>query len=119
VYENDATVAILDISPKTLGHTLVIPKEHHVDLFDLPDDIAKEVAVAIKKIAAAVKKATNATGINVLQNNGESAGQYVFHSHSHIVPRVEGDGIYPLKGGRAEQSKEATAEIKEKIKNLL
>ena len=99
IYEDDNFFAFLDITPVNLGHTLLIPKEHHKDLFDIPDDTLCEIGPVIKKIAEAVKEGTKADGINIGMNNGPAAGQVVFHAHIHIMPRFSDDG-YKLWHGK-------------------
>ncbi len=117
VYENDRVFAFLDIAPVSKGHTIVIPKEHHKDLLDLPDDLLAETAKALKKIAKAIVKAVNADGFNIGKNNGAAAGQAVMHSHFHIIPRFENDGLNPWPQGKYEEGEmEKTAED---IKSLL
>ena len=93
VYEDDDFRAILDLSPASKGHTLLIPKEHAADLFELPEETCAKALCVAKKIAAAVKEVMHADGVNILQNNGESAGQTVKHFHIHIIPRKEGDHV--------------------------
>ena len=93
IYENDKIFAFLDIAPVTKGHTLVIPKEHHKDLLDMPDELIAEVSKAAKKIAKVVIKAVNTKGFNIAQNNGKVSGQEVMHYHLHIVPRFDDDGL--------------------------
>ena len=87
VYEDDLVLAYLDINPFTEGHTLVIPKEHYTGLLDTPADVLKEVVARVQKVAAHLKAALPCDGFNILQNNGEAAGQTVPHVHFHIVPR--------------------------------
>jgi histidine triad (HIT) family protein len=94
VYEDENVMAFLDISQVTNGHTLVIPKNHHKDLYELPSEVATKIFAVVPKIANGIKKAFNPIGINLLNNNGEQAGQSVFHFHVHIVPRYgKGDGF--------------------------
>jgi len=93
VYEDSDVLAFLDLAPVHPGHVLVIPKAHYADLLAFPAELAPAVMAAMKKVAAAVMKATGATGVNVMQNNGLSAGQTMFHIHWHIIPRFEGDGL--------------------------
>lgn len=93
IYEDDKILAFLDINPVHKGHTLVIPKEHHEGIIDMPDDTLGELAKVAKKLAKAVKKATGVDGFNIVQNNGADAGQDVFHFHLHIIPRLKGDGL--------------------------
>lgn len=87
VYEDELVVAYLDINPFTKGHTLVIPKEHSQGLLDTPDEMLAAIVARVKKVAAHVKAALPCEGFNILQNNGEAAGQTVKHIHFHIVPR--------------------------------
>jgi histidine triad (HIT) family protein len=94
VYEDEDVFAFLDISQVTKGHTLVIPKAHHANIYELPEDVAGKLFAVIPKITNAVKKAYNPIGLNLLNNNGEAAGQTVFHYHLHIIPRYgKGDGF--------------------------
>jgi histidine triad (HIT) family protein len=90
VYEDEHTLAFMDIMPQAEGHTLVIPKEPAENIFDLSPDGAAALARTAKKVAAAVRKATNAPGILLAQLNGAAAGQTVFHIHFHIIPRTSG-----------------------------
>lgn len=87
VYEDDLVLAYLDINPFAKGHTLVIPKVHSEGLLDTDDETLTAVIVRVKKIAAHIKAKLGADGFNILQNNGEAAGQTVKHLHFHIVPR--------------------------------
>jgi len=91
VYEDDFVFAFLDISPATKGHTLVIPKKHVTDIFDMNSETAKEVFSVIPKISNAIKKAFNPIGLNIVSNN-QKPYQEVFHYHIHLVPRYENDG---------------------------
>ena len=94
VYQDDVAIAFLDRSPNHPGHTLVVPRAPHANIFELPDDVAAHIFVVAKKVAAAVKTAVGAEGINIVMNNGEAAGQDVFHSHIHVIPRHPNDGGY-------------------------
>jgi histidine triad (HIT) family protein len=93
IYEDDEAVAFLDIMPAAEGHALVLPKGHYERLTDVPPEKLRAVMVAAKKVAAAVVKATGAEGFNLLQSNGEAAGQVVGHVHFHIIPRKKDDGL--------------------------
>lgn len=86
-------MAFLDIRPLSVGHTLVIPKSHYVDIFDTPTKQIEQVHRVSKQIALAVKKATQADGISIIQQNGKAAGQEIFHLHVHVVPRFEGQKL--------------------------
>jgi len=86
-------VAFLDIRPLNLGHSLVIPKAHYVDIFDIPEKQLSEVHMAAKQLSPAIKKATKSDGISIIQQNGRAAGQDIFHLHVHVVPRFEGQKL--------------------------
>jgi len=92
VYEDDDFRAILDMGPATEGHALILPKEHADNLLELPDEVAAKALVTAKKVAAKLKTKLNADGINIVQNNGEVAGQTVMHFHIHVIPRYANDG---------------------------
>lgn len=101
ILEDDRTLAFLDIGPLSDGHTLLIPKDHHRDLRDLPPETLAAISAHLPRLASAVMQATSATGLNLLQNTGASSGQAVFHVHFHLIPRREGDGLgYPWKSGK-------------------
>ncbi|MGP1910553.1 HIT family protein [Metabacillus sp. JX24] len=94
VFENEHVVAFLDISQVTKGHTLVIPKVHKENIYELTPDIARNVFETVPKIANAIKEQFQPVGMNILNNNGEKAGQSVFHYHIHLIPRYgKGDGF--------------------------
>jgi histidine triad (HIT) family protein len=113
VYENDTIVAFLDIHPSNPGHTLVVPKAHYSDLLDTPDDVLAEILVKTKKIAPAVMKAVNAQGFNTIFNTKPAAGQVIFHTHMHIIPRFTNDGLkhWPDKHLSAEEMKKIKKDI--------
>mgnify|MGYP001560474209 CR=1 FL=1 len=90
IYEDDAVVAFLDIHPVSTGHTLVVPKAHSTSLLDISSDDAQAVMIAIKKISAGLLAGVDADGLNLGSNCGESAGQDVFHTHIHLMPRQTG-----------------------------
>lgn len=93
LYEDDQVLAYLDINPFSKGHTLVIPKVHSTGLLDTDDRVLAEIVGKVKKVAAHVVSTLGAGGFNVLQNNGEAAGQTVRHVHFHIIPRWNGDPL--------------------------
>lgn len=93
VYENEHVLAFLDINPVARGHTLVIPKKHAEDIFELDDGSAEEILKAAKKIATAIGQSLGAAGVNLLNANRKEAGQTVFHFHMHVIPRYAGDSI--------------------------
>ncbi len=92
IYEDNEFRVILDISPASKGHALIIPREHYADIYELPEDMAGHVMVLAKKLAAHMTEALNCDGFNIVQNNGEVAGQTVFHFHMHLIPRYREDG---------------------------
>lgn len=94
VYEDEHVLAFLDISQVTKGHTLVIPKVHKENLYELDDEISQNLFKRVPKIANAIKTAYEPVGLNLLNNNGELAGQSVFHFHMHLIPRYgKSDGF--------------------------
>lgn len=94
VFENEHVLAFLDISQVTKGHTLVIPKVHKENVYELTPDMAKCIFEVVPEIARALKKTFSPIGLNTINNNGEAAGQSVFHYHLHLIPRYgEGDGF--------------------------
>ncbi|MDD3067305.1 MAG: HIT family protein [Acholeplasmataceae bacterium] len=93
VYEDDLVIAFLDISQATKGHTLVVPKKVYENLYEMPDELASHVMKISIKLAKAIQKAFKPAGLNLLNNNGEIAGQSVFHFHMHLIPRYENDGV--------------------------
>ena len=93
LYEDEEFRVILDLGPASKGHALILPKKHAANLFELPDETAEKVMVLAKKIAGRLKEGLGADGINLVQNNGEAAGQTVFHFHMHLIPRYDGDTV--------------------------
>ena len=118
VYEDDDFRAILDLGPAAKGHTLVIPKSHSDNLLSVEPDTAAKALKVISKTANAIKEALGCDGINVVQNNGEAAGQTVMHLHFHIIPRYKNDSVnigwQPMKPSNEELAATA-ALIKEKM----
>lgn len=93
VFENDNFIAILDAFPANEGHTLVIPKKHFENIFEIDEETLKEGYAIAKRIASSIKKSLNIENINILQNNGVLAGQTVNHFHIHVIPRLENDTV--------------------------
>lgn len=114
VYEDADFRAILDMGPAAKGHTLLLPKEHADNLFELPDETAAKALVTAKKIAARLKDKLGADGMNIVQNNGEVAGQTVMHFHLHIIPRYKNDG-QKINWAPLSPSAEELKEVCEKI----
>ena len=117
IYEDEDTLAFLDIMPRTEGHALVVTKEKARDLFDVrPEALAKLMAV-VQKLAPVIQEAVGAEGVLIQQFNGAAAGQTVFHLHVHILPRQEGEALKPHAGKMADPA--ALAATAEKIRKRL
>lgn len=114
VYEDDEFRVILDLGPATEGHALVLPKEHFSNLCELPEDWCGRAFTLAKKVAGQITEKLGCDGFNIVQNNGEAAGQTVPHFHIHLIPRYENDG---QKIGWEPQSPSAEelAAVREKI----
>jgi histidine triad (HIT) family protein len=93
IYEDETVMAFLDIRPLNMGHTLVIPKAHYVDIFNIPQILLSQIHKIVKQVSLPIKEATNADGISIIQQNGKAAGQDIFHIHVHVVPRFEGQKL--------------------------
>lgn len=118
LYEDDNFKAIMDISPASKGHVIILTRKHFENLFELEDKEAEKVIVIARKIATAMKKELNCDGINFLQNNGKAAGQSVFHIHFHLIPRYKDDSINILwTPGKYKDGE--VAELAEKISKLI
>lgn len=92
VYEDEDTLAFMDIGPIIKGHTLVVPKTCYDPVTETPNEVLAKLICVAKRIAAAQMKGLGADGVNIIQNNGAVAGQVVPHIHFHVIPRFEGDG---------------------------
>ena len=113
MYEDEKTLAFLDISPVNYGHALVIPKSHSENLLSMKDDDLFAMVKTSQKVADAIMKGLKADGFNLGMNNYKAAGQLVMHSHIHVIPRFKNDGLklnWPNKKYEIGKSKE-TAEI--------
>ena len=95
LYEDDDFRVILDLNPAAKGHALILPKEHYANLFELPEETASKAICVAKKISEKLFTGLHAAGLNLVQNNGEVAGQTVFHFHMHLIPRYENDSVIP------------------------
>jgi len=95
VFEDERTVAFLDINPATDGHTLVVPKAHATDIWELSHEDAVAVMAAAVRVARAARESLACDGLNLVQANGRAGWQHVFHFHLHVVPRYDGDGLKP------------------------
>lgn len=93
IYEDEDFRVIMDIEPASKGHALILPKEHYANLYELPEELAAKVLIVAKKVITKMKDIVGCDGYNVLQNNGEVAGQTVFHYHMHLIPRYKEDDV--------------------------
>ncbi|MFH2063381.1 MAG: HIT family protein [bacterium] len=93
VYENDRAITVMDIRPVSRGHLIVMPKQHSRDLTEMGEEDAVGVLSAVRTAAGAAVKATGAEGFNLIVNSGAAAGQVIFHTHLHVIPRFAGDGL--------------------------
>lgn len=92
LYEDEQFRVILDLGPATKGHALILPKSHAANLYELSDEDAAKVLVLAKKMATLMRDKLACDGFNLVQNNGETAGQTVMHFHLHLIPRYKNDG---------------------------
>ncbi|MGN0511129.1 MAG: HIT family protein [Lachnospiraceae bacterium] len=93
IYEDDEFRVILDLGPASKGHALILPKEHAANIYELPDELAAKAMILAKKMATKMTEKLGCDGFNIAQNNGEVAGQTVFHFHMHLIPRYADDGV--------------------------
>ena len=93
LYEDDDFRVILDVSPASKGHALILPKEHYRNLYELDDGLASKALVLAKKMIVRLKDVLGCDGYKIVQNNEEVAGQTVFHFHMHLIPRYQGDKV--------------------------
>ena len=114
LYEDEEFRVILDLGPATKGHALILPKEHAANLYELPEETAGKTMKLAKKMAELLTDKLHADGLNLVQNNGEVAGQTVMHFHLHLIPRYENDGQNILWNPN-----ESTPEELEEVKNQI
>ena len=116
LYEDEDFRVILDLGPASKGHALILPKAHAANIYEISDDMAAKAMILAKKMATKMTEALKCDGFNIVQNNGEPAGQTVFHFHMHLIPRYEGDqvGITWKPGTLTEEVKN---ELLEKLKS--
>lgn len=115
IYEDDDFRVILDIEPASKGHALILPKEHYANLYELPEELASKALIVAKKVIASMTEIVGCDGYNVLQNNGEVAGQTVFHFHIHLIPRYKEDDV-TIAWSQGKLTDELKAEILSKMK---
>jgi histidine triad (HIT) family protein len=98
VYEDESTIAFLDISPRNPGHTLVVPKKHASTLLDMSEEEAGALFQSVRKVAGMVMAGVKAQGLSIAQSNGQAAGQVVGHVHFHVIPRFMNEAPPGLEG---------------------
>lgn len=114
LYEDDKFRVILDLGPATKGHALILPKEHYPNLYELPEELAGEAMKVAKKEMVKMTERLGCEGFNLIQNNGDMAGQTVFHFHMHMIPRYQADG-QKIGWKPMEVSQEELEEVKNQI----
>lgn len=108
LYEDEEFRVILDLGPASRGHALILPKAHAANIYELPEETAGKAMILAKRMTEKLTDALNCDGFNILQNNGETAGQTVFHFHMHLIPRYKGDqvGLTWVPGKLTDEDKE-------------
>ena len=118
LYEDENFRVILDLGPASKGHALILPKFHAANIYELPDEMAAKAMILAKKMATAMTESLKCDGFNIVQNNGECAGQTVFHFHMHLIPRYKGDNV-GITWNPGELTDEDKEEILSKVKAQL
>lgn len=114
IYEDEKYRVILDLGPATKGHALILPKDHYANIYELPMGACGEVMQLAKQMATKMTDRLHADGFNIVQNNGECAGQTVFHFHMHLIPRYTDDG-QKIGWKPGEPTQEDLEEVKKEI----
>ena len=115
IFESENSIAFLDIAPATRGHTVVVPKQHFLNLIDMPQEIMGPILQDLQQIAQMVMKKLGINGFNLIQNNFEVAGQVVKHAHFHIIPRYKGDKLPHFRKDPDEATAERIDEVYKKM----
>lgn len=118
LYEDEDFRVILDLGPASKGHALILPKSHAANIYELSDELAAKAMILAKKMAVKMTEALKCDGFNIVQNNGECAGQTVFHFHMHLIPRYKGDNV-GITWNPGELTDEDKEEILSKVKAQL
>jgi histidine triad (HIT) family protein len=117
VYEDDKVMAFLDIAPLTEGHTHVVPKEHYVDVFDIPPELLAHLMTVAQEVAVRIRTELRVPSVNLINSSGSEAGQDVFHFHLHVVPRrTHAEIRFSANHRRSRPSREELDEIAAKIR---
>ena len=118
LYEDADFRVILDLGPAAKGHALILPKAHYANIYEIPEELAAKAIVLAKKMAGIMTEALDCDGFNIVQNNGEAAGQTVFHFHMHLIPRYNGDDAgfgWKTKELDEATKEEVLAKVREKM----
>lgn len=118
IFENDKVFCFLDVNPLTEGHTLVVPKEHYENIFDVSENDLKEIISVVKNLSEKMKKVWGVEGVNITSANGETAEQSIFHLHFHIIPRRMGDGLEMNKWWNSKNHKADPEELKQLVEKF-
>ena len=119
VFEDEKTMAFMDINPANPGHTLVVPRKHVPNIYALDDETGAAVVRTTVRVARAVKAALQPEGLSLLQTNERAGGQSVFHFHIHVIPRWRGDGLHPTRPhsrGSSRPLHEVAARIRKQLR---
>lgn len=116
IYEDETFKVILDRFPTSKGHLLIIPKVHHVNIWDMPEEVSSKIYTLAKKMANVLNEAFRVDGINIVQNNGAAAGQAVFHFHLHLIPRYKGDDIILNQSTQQDMTLEELEKVAHELK---
>ena len=119
VYEDATVLAFMDLNPANVGHTLVVPRGHWENIYDIPEKTLAEMAAVVKKVSVAVKKTVGADGIKIIQLNGRAAGQVVMHIHIHVIPTNSKFGTLKGHFGRIKLERKDLDETARKIRENL
>lgn len=120
IYEDDQVIAFLDISQATPGHSLVVTKKEYRNIFELPEEVASHIFKVVVKIAKAINFSLKPKGLNILNNNEETAGQTVFHYHIHLIPRYDdGDVLFSMDNNFGKDSEEELEKRVNRIRSAL
>lgn len=120
IYEDDQVIAFLDISQATPGHSLVVTKKEYRNIFELPEEVASHIFKVVVKIAKAINFSLKPKGLNILNNNEETAGQTVFHYHIHLIPRYDdGDVLFSMDNNFGKDSDEELEKRVNRIRSAL
>lgn len=115
IHEDEDVIAIMDLNPTSKGHSLIIPKEHYTDIYDIDEETAAKIMRTAKKLAIQMTKALGCDGFNLLQNNGAVAGQTMFHFHLHLIPRYKDADNRMLKFTSVDLTDEEMDAIRDQI----